>query len=173
MTEDTGRIHFATLESPLGPVLLAGDAKGLRRINFLAGSKPYSPGADWIEDKTPLHEALEQVAAYFRGERTSFDLPLAPEGTPFQLRVWQALREIPYGQTITYGDLAKNIGKPSASRAVGAANGRNPLPIIVPCHRVIGSNGNLTGFYGGVHLKAGLLELEQRHGDGPFQDSLL
>ncbi len=94
------------------------------------------------------------------------DTPLAPEGTPFQLRVWQALREIPYGETITYGELARRIGKPTASRAVGAANGRNPLPIIVPCHRVIGSNGTLTGFYGGLHLKAGLLELEQRHGGG-------
>jgi len=172
MTKPLKTIYFTLLESQLGEVLLAGDEEGLRQISFMAGNSPHLPGEDWIESREPLWEAREQIGAYFRGERKTFDLPLAPEGTPFQQTVWNALREIPYGRTITYGELARRIGQPTASRAVGAANGRNPLPIIVPCHRVIGSNGELTGFRGGIHLKAGLLELEQRHGDGPVQDSL-
>src|SRR5690606_32489233 len=102
-----------------------------------------------------------QLGAYFAGELQAFDLPLAPEGTPFQRTVWQALQSIPYGQTISYGELAQEIGRPTASRAVGAANGRNPLPIVIPCHRVIGGNGSLTGYGGGLRFKKALLSLER------------
>ncbi|HKI98901.1 MAG TPA: methylated-DNA--[protein]-cysteine S-methyltransferase [bacterium] len=160
-------LHFATLKSPLGPVLVAGDAAGLRYISFLAGTAALQPEPDWVRDERPLAEALRQLRAYFAGDLQRFELPLAPRGTPFQQRVWQELRRIPYGQTISYGELARRIGRPSASRAVGAANGRNPLPIVVPCHRVIGSTGRLTGFAGGLHLKEGLLALEQAHAPAP------
>ncbi|MEE8436534.1 MAG: methylated-DNA--[protein]-cysteine S-methyltransferase [bacterium] len=171
---------YTTLDSPLGAVLVAGNAAGLHRISFLAGDSPVTPGADW-EDREhlkdhpahPLAEAVRQLSAYFRGELRAFDLPLAPGGTPFQQRVWGALREIPYGETITYGELARRIGQPSASRAVGAANGRNPLPIVVPCHRVIGHNGRLTGFHGGLHLKEGLLNLEEATGGARFSQPSL
>ncbi len=151
---------YATLDSPLGEVLIAGDDAGLRRISFLAGTQAVTPHPAWVRDPAALRDALAQIGAYFAGEVRCFDLPLAPEGTPFQQRVWAALREIPYGETRSYGALAGAIGRPTASRAVGAANGRNPLPIVVPCHRVIGSTGALTGFAGGVHLKRALLRLE-------------
>lgn len=172
---------YTTLDSPLGAVLVAGDAAGLRHISFLAGDSPVIPGADWEarEDREddhlphPLARAVRQLKAYFRGELRDFDLPLAPGGTPFQRKVWEALREIPYGETITYGELARRIGQPAASRAVGAANGRNPLPIVVPCHRVIGQNGRLTGFYGGLHLKEGLLNLEEATGGARFSQPSL
>ena len=154
-------LRYATLESPLGPVLVAADDDGLRQISFLAGTRAVTPPADWVRDEGALAAALAQLRAYFAGRRQAFDLPLAARGTAFQQRVWRALCEIPYGQTISYGTLARRIGQPSASRAVGAANGRNPLPIVVPCHRVIGSTGRLTGFAGGLHLKEGLLALEQ------------
>ena len=165
-------IRYTTLDSPLGKVLVAGGPAGLSHISFLAGNSPVSPGAGWEvwenqEDGNlphPLAEAVEQLAAYFRRDLRAFELPLAPGGTPFQQGVWRALREIPYGETITYGELAQRIGQPTASRAVGAANGRNPLPIVVPCHRVIGQNGRLTGFRGGLHLKEGLLDLEEATG---------
>ena len=111
-------------------------------------------------DDTPLAEARRQLEAYFEGELREFDLPLAPQGTGFQLRVWEALRAIPYGETISYGELARRVGDPGAARAVGLANGRNPLPVIVPCHRVIGADGSLTGFGGGLDRKRALLELE-------------
>jgi methylated-DNA-[protein]-cysteine S-methyltransferase len=116
---------------------------------------------DWREgDHAVLRDARRQLEAYFDGTRREFDLPLAPRGTQFQLAVWQSLRGIPYGDTISYAQLAQRIGKPNAMRAVGAANGRNPLPIVVPCHRVIGANGDLTGFGGGLPTKRFLLELE-------------
>lgn len=174
-------LHYTTLESPLGPVLVAGDAAGLRYISFLSGTAALEPHATWVRDERPLDEAVRQLRAYFAGELQRFELSLAARGTPFQQRVWRALREIPYGQTISYGELARRIGQPTASRAVGAANGRNPLPIVVPCHRVIGSTGRLTGFAGGLHLKEGLLALEQAHAPDaarlgnprPLQASLL
>lgn len=169
-------IHYTTLHSPLGEVLVAADGAGLRHISFLAGDNPVRPGPDWQAGAAPslphLAEALAQLRAYFSGALRAFDLPLAPGGTPFQQRVWQALREIPYGRTISYGELARNIGRPTASRAVGAANGRNPLPVVVPCHRVIGGDGRLTGFNGGLPLKEGLLQLEARHGGGTVQTAL-
>jgi methylated-DNA-[protein]-cysteine S-methyltransferase len=112
------------------------------------------------DQSPPLDEARRQLEAYFAGELREFDLPLAPEGSEFQLRVWEQLRAIPYGETISYGELARRVGDPAAARAVGLANGRNPLPVIVPCHRVIGADGSLTGFGGGLERKRRLLELE-------------
>ena len=116
----------------------------------------------WKQDKAPFVEVIRQLQAYFDGELREFDLPLAPEGTEFQLRVWNTLRAIPYGETISYAQLAQKIGDPKAVRAVGLANGSNPIPIIIPCHRVIGSNGSLTGFGGGLSNKKKLLALESR-----------
>ncbi len=120
------------------------------------------PKAEWREDATGFHEAIRQLRAYFAGELETFDLLLAPEGTPFQQRVWGELLKIPYGNTTSYGELAKRIGNPKASRAVGLANGSNPIPIVIPCHRVIGSNGKLTGYGGGLPIKEKLLALEKR-----------
>jgi methylated-DNA-[protein]-cysteine S-methyltransferase len=152
--------YHTTMSSPLGPILLTADESGLTGINFQNGKGAKKPPRGSIESKAPFEEAVAQINAYFRGERRDFDLPLSPAGTEFQRSVWNALCRIPYGRTISYGELAKRLGKPTASRAVGAANGRNPLPIVVPCHRVIGSNGRLTGYYGGTHLKEFLLKLE-------------
>ncbi len=155
-------IHYATLISPLGDVLVAGGAQGLRRICFLEGDRPAESGPDWVHEPGSPHltEPLRQLQAYFAGKRRDFSLSLYPQGTNFQRRVWVALCGIAYGETITYGELARRIGQPSASRAVGAANGRNPLPVVVPCHRVIGADGSLTGYGGGLPIKAALLALE-------------
>jgi len=152
--------YHTIMPSPLGNILLTADERGLTGINFQAGQGAKKPPRGSVEAAAPFKEAVAQISAYFRGERKSFDLPLSAAGTAFQRRVWDALREIPYGRTVSYGELAKRLGKPTASRAVGAANGRNPLPIVVPCHRVIGGNGRLTGYYGGTHLKEFLLKLE-------------
>jgi methylated-DNA-[protein]-cysteine S-methyltransferase len=141
---------------------MAGDDRGLFLLSFNAGKRRLRPQSDWIDDKTPFRETIRQLQAYFGGELQEFDLPLVLEGTPFQLLVWQSLRAIPYGKTITYGQLAKQVGQPHAARAVGLANGSNPIPIIVPCHREIGSNGNLTGYGGGLSIKQKLLSLESR-----------
>jgi len=152
-------IFYTMMKSPIGDLRLVGDREGrLLRIDFPA--KRFRPQPDWKESKRPFAGAIRQLGEYFAGRRTTFDLVLAPEGTPFQLRTWEALRSIPYGETITYGELARRIGKPTASRAVGAANGANPIPIVIPCHRVIGSNGDLTGFGGGLDTKLKLLQLE-------------
>ena len=154
--------HYTVMTSPIGPLLLAGDERGLRLVHFATGRRPKSPEPDWIEDKAPFKEVIRQLEAYFAGKLQKFDLPLVLDGTEFQVLVWQNLRQIPYGETTSYGQLAKRIGKPEASRAVGLANGSNPIPIIIPCHRVIGSNGDLTGFGGGLPLKKKLLALESR-----------
>ena len=146
----------------MGQLLLAGTDRGLRLISFAAGKHVIRPQPGWKEDKKSFQETIRQLQAYFRGELQEFDLPLALEGTPFQVRVWQGLRAIRYGHTISYGQLAHQIGQPHAARAVGLANGSNPIPIIVPCHRVIGSNGNLTGYGGGLSIKQKLLSLESR-----------
>jgi methylated-DNA-[protein]-cysteine S-methyltransferase len=153
---------FTQIESPLGPLLLAADDAGVREILFVNGRSPAKPDPSWKEDRAPLEETIRQLRAYFAGELESFDLPLVPQGTPFQLTVWNRLCEIPYGETISYGELAGRIGNPKASRAVGLANGSNPLPIVIPCHRVIGSNGKLTGYGGGLPIKEKLLALERR-----------
>jgi methylated-DNA-[protein]-cysteine S-methyltransferase len=148
------------IDSPVGPLLLAGDDAGLREIRFVAGRRPQSPDPTWQPDAKPFAEAIRQLRSYFAGERKDFDLPLILEGTDFQLSVWHNLRKIPYGETISYLQLAEKIGNPKAVRAVGLANGANPIPIIIPCHRVIGSNGSLTGFGGGLPAKQKLLALE-------------
>ena len=150
--------YYTYMESPIGPLLLAGNEDGLWKIGFPNRQESTS---DWREDAQPFRETARQLAAYFAGELREFDLPVKMEGTPFQLSVWRALRDIPYGETISYGELARRIGNPKGSRAVGLANGANPIPIVVPCHRVIGSNGKLTGFGGGLPTKERLLALER------------
>jgi methylated-DNA-[protein]-cysteine S-methyltransferase len=164
------------MESPVGPLLLAADGAGLRRIVFLNGKRtarsaahrgvpqPASEEGQRIspEGQRTLTETIRQLRAYFSGELESFSLPLAPEGTPFQLEVWRRLCDIPFGETISYGELACLIHRPGASRAVGLANGSNPIPLVIPCHRVIGSNGKLTGYGGGLPIKEKLLALERR-----------
>lgn len=142
--------------------MLMADDTGLRRIDFMNGRSPVRSDPHWRESAEYLAETVRQLRAYFAGELEAFDLPLAPQGTPFQLAVWKRLCEIPYGETISYGELARRVGNPNASRAVGLANGSNPIPIVIPCHRVIGSNGKLTGYGGGLPIKEKLLALERR-----------
>jgi methylated-DNA-[protein]-cysteine S-methyltransferase len=159
-------VKYRVLETPIGGLLLARDAAGLRLIHFAV-----AVGADlevgpyvkpnWRRDDEAFADVVAQLTEYFAGRRQTFELPLAPEGTPFQQRVWSALLDVPYGETISYGELAARIGRRSASRAVGLANGSNPLPIVIPCHRVIGSNGKLTGYGGGLAIKERLLALER------------
>ena len=160
-------IWYDELPTPIGRLRLVADAEGLREVWFETGRHRKSPQPDWIRAAAPLAEARRQLEEYFAGDRTRFELKLHPIGTPFQLAVWEELGRIPYGATISYAELARRIGQPAAMRAVGAANGRNPIPIILPCHRVIGSNGSLTGFGGGLPTKRFLLSMEDRvaHGD--------
>lgn len=154
-------IIHATHDSPIGPLLLAADDDGLRLIEFHQSRHRIERDGDWREGDHPiLATTRKQLDQYFRGERRCFDLPLAPRGTAFQCEVWRALASIPYGGTSSYAQLAAHLGRPKAMRAVGAANGRNPLPIVLPCHRVIGADGSLTGFGGGLPTKRFLLELE-------------
>lgn len=154
---------FAYTDSPVGRLLLSGDEEGLRLINFQTGRHRESPDSTWRLDPPRFADVIGQLEAYFAGELRSFNLRLAPEGTAFQIKVWKALRTIPYGETISYGELARRVGNVRASRAVGAANGRNPLPIVIPCHRVIGADGTMTGYGGGVPIKEALLALERGH----------
>lgn len=156
-------MYYCYLDTPIGELLLAGGADGLTLIGFPKGSMRREPEPDWIFNEKPLAEACRQLREYFAGDRRQFDLPLKLSGTDFQVSVLRALQEIPYGETVSYGEIAKRIGRPRAVRAVGAANGRNPLPIVVPCHRVIGSTGDLTGFGGGLDTKEALLRLEAEH----------
>ena len=158
MTPDI--IHYDEMDSPIGRLRLMADREGLREIWFEHERHPKPTDPGWVRAKAPLRFARTQLEEYFAGERQDFELPLHPIGTSFQMEVWQELRRIPYGVTISYGELARRIGKPQAMRAVGAANGRNPLPIVVPCHRVIGADGSLTGFGGGLPIKRHLLDLE-------------
>ncbi|KQO57033.1 MULTISPECIES: methylated-DNA--[protein]-cysteine S-methyltransferase [unclassified Methylobacterium] len=153
--------RYTFLDTPIGALLLAGADECLRCIGFPTGKGAVTPRADWHQDDAAFAEARRQLSAYFEGRLTRFDLELDPRGTPFQRQVWTALMDIPPGETISYGELARRIGRPSASRAVGAANGANPLPIVVPCHRVIGAAGSLTGFAGGLDTKRWLLALER------------
>lgn len=153
--------RFSHVDSPVGPLLVAADDVGVRAIAFQANRHPVARDAGWREGDHPLIDlARQQLDEYFARTRRTFDLPLAPEGTDFQQTVWLALAEIPYGRTISYSELARRVARPRAVRAVGAANGRNPLPIVLPCHRVIGADGSLTGFGGGLPTKRFLLELE-------------
>jgi methylated-DNA-[protein]-cysteine S-methyltransferase len=155
-------IRYRMVESPIGPLTLAGSDHALTHL--LMADHAHAPDrAGWRRDDTAFSAAAVQLDAYFAGDRTEFDLDLELGGTDFQRRVWSALLTIPYGQTRSYGQIADQIGAPSASRAVGLANGRNPISIIVPCHRVIGSNGSLTGYGGGLDRKRALLDLEKSH----------
>ena len=151
---------YAVVNSPVGPLTLTGTGDAITGCWFEGHLRPTEVSAQLERDDGAFADAADQLAAYFAGRLRHFDLPLAPRGTPFQLRVWDQLRQIPYGETRSYGRLAKALASPGASRAVGMANGRNPLSIIVPCHRVIGSDGKLTGFAGGMARKRFLLELE-------------
>ena len=151
--------RFRYWSSPIGSLLLAGEER-LQIVGFATGSKARRADADWVEDRRAFADVAEQLGEYFAGERQGFDLDLDLRGTPFQLDVWRALREIPYGDTVSYGDIARQIDRSKAVRAVGTANGSNPIPVIVPCHRVIGASGKLTGFGGGLEAKSYLLNLE-------------
>jgi methylated-DNA-[protein]-cysteine S-methyltransferase len=148
-------------ESPAGRLLLAGSDEGIERLHFSRGAMAASPDPLWRLEPEAFRETLRQLDAYFDGSLREFSLITRPVGTLFQLRVWRELQSIPYGQTVTYGELARRIGNPSASRAVGLANGANPIAIVIPCHRVIGAGGKLTGFGGGLDVKAKLLALER------------
>lgn len=156
-------MYYSYVSSPVGDILLVADDEGLRSVNFPTAKRPVHPEPDWVRDDGKLADAREQFAAYFRGELKEFDLKLVLDGTPFQQDVLRALQQIPYGETRSYADIARMIGRPKAVRAVGGANGRNPLSIVIPCHRVIGASGELTGFGGGLPVKKALLELEQSH----------
>jgi methylated-DNA-[protein]-cysteine S-methyltransferase len=158
-------MYYRYLTTPIGDLLLAGDDDGLSLIGFPKGKMRHDPEPDWIFNEKPFVEACRQLEEYFAGSRKEFDLPLHLSGTEFQVLVLKELQQIPYGETTSYGDIAKRIGRPKAMRAVGAANGRNPIPIIIPCHRVIGSSGDLTGFGGGLDTKEALLRLEAENGD--------
>lgn len=154
-------ISYHDMPSPLGRLRLVADDDGLRAVEFEQARYPLRPQPDWRAQETPiLRETRRQLDAYFAGERRRFDLPLAAPGTDFQKSVWRALCGIEYGQTCSYRELAQRLGAPSAMRAVGAANGRNPIAIVVPCHRVIGADGSLTGYAGGLARKQQLLALE-------------
>ncbi|WP_197380411.1 methylated-DNA--[protein]-cysteine S-methyltransferase [Mycolicibacterium mengxianglii] len=152
--------RYRMIDSPIGLLTLAGRGPVLTHLRMVDQS--YEPDrADWTLDDRAFPDAVEQLAAYFAGELHDFELRLEFEGTPFQRKVWEALTTIPYGETRSYGDIARQIGVPSAFRAVGLANGHNPIAIVVPCHRVIGANGSLTGFGGGLHRKRALLDMEK------------
>jgi methylated-DNA-[protein]-cysteine S-methyltransferase len=168
-------MNYTTLESPVGELLASADSEGrITGLHFLTGEEgPGSPAYDrlrhgraaardsgWVRDERPLAPLRLQLEEYFAGERQEFELDLAPSGTPFQLSVWRALRAIPYGETASYGEIAAAVGQPGAARAVGGANNRNPIAIVVPCHRVIGASGSLTGYGGGLPRKERLLALE-------------
>lgn len=145
--------------SPIGPLLLAGDEQGLRQL-YMDNHPHWTPPEQWFCARNELDTVCRQLDEYFEGKRECFDVRLAPQGTAFQQTVWQALLQIPFGHTWSYGELAMSIGNPKAVRAVGTANGANPISIIIPCHRVIGSNGTLTGYGGGLERKQVLLQLE-------------
>jgi methylated-DNA-[protein]-cysteine S-methyltransferase len=157
------RTHVV-VDSPIGPMTLVAEHETITGI-YMDDQRHLPPNEKFGHPDTGvsvvLKEAERQLGEYFAGARTTFELPLAPDGTPFQRRVWDALREIPHGETVSYGELARRIGQPTASRAVGLANGKNPISIVVPCHRVIGASGKLVGYGGGLERKHTLLELEQ------------
>ena len=167
----SSKTYFCWHASPVGKLLLAGDDEALTHISFprrqLANGKStggkFSPLPEWHEDKSAFLHTSKQLDQYFSRELTDFDLSLKPQGTGFQQQVWQALRNIPYGETVSYRSIAERIDRPKAVRAVGNANGRNPIPIIIPCHRVIGKDGSLTGFGGGLPIKSFLLDLENHN----------
>jgi len=154
-------LSYMFMESPVGRLLLAGDERGLRLLSYASGHAPVHVGQTWHASENPFREAARQLTAYFHRELRCFDLPLRLVGTEFQIAVWNALLSIPYGSTMSYGELARRIGRPSAVRAVGGANHANPVAIVVPCHRVIGASGKLVGYGGGLEIKDKLLALER------------
>jgi methylated-DNA-[protein]-cysteine S-methyltransferase len=151
---------YTSFDSPIGELLAVGDGRTLHGLHMQEGRTAIAVRPEWEAADEPFAELRAQLDDYFSGRRTDFEVPLTLGGSPFQRRVWRALQDIPYGETITYGEQARRVGVPSAPRAVGAANGRNPICVIVPCHRVIGADGSLTGYGGGVERKRALLELE-------------
>lgn len=157
-------VYTTTYDSPIGKLTLAADELGLRHIVFAQGSRSFAPPAHWQPSGSEFVELSQQLDEYFAGTRKTFKLKLAPQGTEFQRSVWQALMQVDYAHTTSYGEIAKLIGKPKASRAVGAANGANPIPIIIPCHRIVGASGKLTGFGGGLPTKQWLLAHERGEG---------
>jgi methylated-DNA-[protein]-cysteine S-methyltransferase len=157
----TQTLQYTSMDSPIGELLLLGDEQALHGLYMQDGRKPTRIASDWEQNPEPFADAMEQLAEYFDGRRTEFDMALVMDGNPFERRVWSALREIPYGETVSYGEIARRVERPSAARAVGMANGRNPIAVIVPCHRVIGADGTLTGYGGGLERKQLLLELER------------
>lgn len=158
-----GPTRYTLMDSPVGELTLTGDGEALTGIHTRgADDKNQLVQDGWVRDDAPFAEAVRQLRAYFEGRLRDFDLPLAPSGTAWQLTVWRALTTVPYGRTASYGELARGLERPGSSRAVGSANGRNPISIVVPCHRVIGADGTLTGYSGGVWRKERLLGLETR-----------
>ncbi len=153
-------MFYTTIDSPIGELLLVGDGHALERLDMRGGRRPVPIDPAWERRDDAFSAVHEQLSEYFAGTRREFDVPLSLAGNPFELRVWDALLEIPYGETISYGEIARRIGDPTAARAVGLANGRNPVAVIVPCHRVIGADGSLTGYGGGLERKRLLLDLE-------------
>jgi methylated-DNA-[protein]-cysteine S-methyltransferase len=151
---------YTTFDSPIGELLAVGDGEALTRLQMQAGRRPVPIDPSWKRDDDALDPVRTQLEEYFAGARTTFEIPLAMIGNGFELSVWAALQEIPYGETVSYGAIARAIGHPTAFRAVGLANGRNPVAVIVPCHRVIGADGSLTGYGGGLERKRLLLDLE-------------
>lgn len=154
-------LTYCYADTPIGPLLIAGDGRGLSLLSFQSGSRVHHPRDGWRHERGGFADVRRQLDDYFAGRRTAFSLPLRLAGTAFQNAVWTTLQAIPFGATTTYRELAVRVGRPNAIRAVGAANGANPLPIIVPCHRVLGSDGSLTGFGGGIEVKRFLLALER------------
>lgn len=163
-------LYYDRFDTPIGPLTVAADENGVRHILFAENRHDAKGREHWQRDADAVAEPRRQLLEYLQGKRRQFDLILAPAGTDFQLDVWQMLARIPFGSTWSYRELAERIGKPTATRAVGAANGRNPLPIVLPCHRVIGNNGALTGFGGGLPTKAALLRLEGIGVEEPVAD---
>jgi methylated-DNA-[protein]-cysteine S-methyltransferase len=153
-------MFYTHFDSPIGELLAVGDGRALHGLYMQGGKKRIEPDPAWEERAHPFAELKTQLASYFAGRRREFDLPLNMAGSPFQRRVWDALRKIPYGETVSYGELARRLRVPASPRAVGVANANNPICVIVPCHRVIGADGSLTGFAGGLERKRLLLDLE-------------
>jgi methylated-DNA-[protein]-cysteine S-methyltransferase len=156
-------MKYTYIDSPLGPLLAVRDADGLAGLYLPTAKHPITVHAEWVRDDAAFDDVREQLAEYFTGVRRTFDLPLNAAGTAFQKRVWTALCDIPYGQTTSYGKTAVAVGAPDAARAVGLANGQNPISIVVPCHRVVGADGSLTGYGGGLDAKRWLLAHEAAH----------
>jgi methylated-DNA-[protein]-cysteine S-methyltransferase len=163
-------IRYTRFESPLGRVMAVADDEGITHVDFIDAKYARRIEPDWIEDPLApaLSDCVRQLGEYYEGKRKTFELPLAPRGTAFQRRVWDEIARVPYGETITYGELARRAGAPGHARAAGAATGRNPVGVVIPCHRIVGADGSLTGYAGGLERKRELLEIE-----GVLQRSLV